>query len=36
MLSLQDSFGSTLLAAENINKLDNIMPLIGADVRELT
>lgn len=35
MLSLQDSFGSTLLAAENINKLKNIMPLIGADVREL-
>lgn len=35
MLSLQDSFGSTLLAAKNINKLDNIMPLIGADVEKL-
>jgi hypothetical protein len=35
MLSLQDSFGSTLLAAKNINKLDSIMPLIGADVEQL-
>lgn len=35
MLSLQDSFGSTLLAAKNINKLDSIMPLIGADVKQL-
>ncbi len=35
MLSLQDSFGSTLLAAENINKLKNIMPIIGADVEKL-
>lgn len=35
MLSLQDSFGSTLLAAENINKLKNIMPLLGADVEKL-
>ena len=35
MLSLQDSFGSTLLAAENIDKLTPIMPLIGADVEKL-
>ena len=35
MLSLQDSFGSTLLAAENINKLKNIMHIIGADVEKL-
>ena len=35
MLSLQDSFGSTLLAAKNIDKLTPIMPLIGADVEKL-